>query len=253
MGSHLTKNVDFGFSNQLAKVAQQYATQQSRWLDAIAPALANIKTTFYPSNLRNIERLDLSDIEQVVMLDGVALYEVPGAELADKLIRATSSAARREILGRKWKEIATDCRAALVPCQSAEVAPLITYALDALDALETSNSHAAQSLAGSLIDTILRKYLPRTKPLIVPGKKTKTDAYLDFSVRQYIALAPIWQTYQHYFPDDGDPIPRTFNRHATAHTVSRQQYSRRNAVQGLMLVCGLLRFLDEQTAAQVAA
>jgi hypothetical protein len=34
--------------------------------------------------------------------------------------------------------------------------------------------------------------------------------------------------------------------------VGSQQYSRRNAVQGLMLVCGLLKFLDEQAAQKAA-
>jgi hypothetical protein len=101
---------------------------------------------------------------------------------------------------------------------------------------------------------LLRRYLSKTKPLILPGRKTKNaDAYLDFSVRKYIALAPIWQAYQNYNLDNGDRVPRTFNRHATAHTVGSQQYSRRNAVQGLMLVCGLLKFIDEQASAQAAA
>ncbi|HEX6525471.1 MAG TPA: hypothetical protein VF070_36495, partial [Streptosporangiaceae bacterium] len=87
-----------------------------------------------------------------------------------------------------------------------------------------------------------------------PSKKTKSaDGYLDFSVRKYIALGPIWQAYQSYYPDNGDRVPRTFNRHATAHTVGSQQYSRRNAIQGLMLVCGLLKFLDGQDPVPLAA
>jgi len=65
-------------------------------------------------------------------------------------------------------------------------------------------------------------------------------------VKEFIAIAPIWQAYQQYYPDKNDPIPRAFNRHATAHTVGTLQYSRRNAVQGLMIVCGLLKFIDQQ-------
>lgn len=250
LGDQLTKGAYFGWNDHLAKSAGLYAIQQANWLRSIPPVLESLRGRFFPTNLQDIEQLSLEDIEQVVMLDGIALYEVPRAEIAEKLVRAPSSSARRDILGRNWREIVADCRTILESCKSAEVVQMIRFVTDAIDALEGGNATSAQSLAGSLADTLLRRYLPKTKPLIVPGRKTKNaDAYLDFSVRKYIALAPIWQAYQGYYPDNGDRVPRTFNRHATAHTVGSQQYSRRNAVQGLMLVCGVLKFIDEQAAA----
>lgn len=253
IASHLAKNANFGL-HDFAQITKLYADQQATWLKGIAPALAILKGSFFPSNLRGIRDLTLEEVEQVVMLDGIALYEGPRTEIAEKLVRAPSSAARREILGRKWREIAADCREVLEKCQSTGAAPMIRFALHVVDALDAGNTTSAQPLAASLVDTILRKDLPTTKPLIVPSKKNKkSDAYLDFSVRKFIALAPIWQAYQNYFPDNGDRVPRTFNRHATVHTVGSQQYSRRNAIQGLMLVCGLLKFLDEQASAREAA
>lgn len=250
LGDQLTRGAYFGWNDQLAKIAGLYATQQADWLRSIAPGLGSLRGRFFPTNLQGIEKLSLEDIEQVVMLDGIALYEIPRVEIAERLVRASSSSGRRDILGRKWREIVADCRTTLESCKSAEVVQMIRFATDAIDALEGGNATSAQSLAGSLVDTLLRRYLPKTKPLILPGRKTKNaDAYLDFSVRKYIALAPIWQAYQSYYPDNGDRVPRTFNRHATAHTVGSQQYSRRNAVQGLMLVCGLLKFIDAQAAA----
>lgn len=254
LGDQLTKGAYFGWNDQLAKIAGLYAAQQANWLRSITPALDSLRVNFFPANLQGIENLGLEDIEQVVMLDGIGLYEVPRAEIAERLVRAPNSSARRDILGRKWREIVADCRTTLESCESAEVMQMVRFAMDAIDALEGGNATSAQSLTGSLVDTLLRRYLPKTKPLILPGRKTKSaDAYLDFSVRKYIALAPIWQAYQSYYPDNGDRVPRTFNRHATAHTVGSQQYSRRNAVQGLMLVCGLLKFIDEQASAQAAA
>lgn len=254
LGDQLTKGAYFGWNNQLAEVAGLYATQQANWLRSIAPALDSLRVHFFPTNLQGIEELSLEDIEQVVMLDGIALYEVPRAEIAERLVRALSSSARRDILGRNWREIVADCRTTLESCESAEVGQMVRFAMDAIDALEGGNATSAQSLAGSLVDTLLRRYLSKTKPLILPGRKAKNaDAYLDFSVRKYIALAPIWQAYQNYNPDNGDRVPRTFNRHATAHTVGSRQYSRRNALQGLMLVCALLKFIDEQSSAQAAA
>jgi hypothetical protein len=255
IASQLGKSADFGWTGELARFTKLYADQQAQWLKAITPALPTLRVAaFFPSNLQDVEGLGLQSVEQVVMLDGIALYAVPRAEIAEKLLCAESSSARRVILGRKWKEIAADCRAALESCQSSELAPVVRFALDAVDALERGNATSRQALSGSLTDTILRKYLSKTRPLIVPSKKTKnTDAYLKFSVRKYLALGPIWQAYQSYYPEKGDYVPRTFNRHATAHTVGSRQYSRRNAVQGLMLVCGLLKFLDEQDSARLAA
>ena len=74
-------------------------------------------------------------------------------------------------------------------------------------------------------------------------------AYDEFGAHEYIAFAPVWQAWQKFFPDEGRPVPRTFSRNATAHTVSTKQFTRRNAVQGLMIACGILVFLDEQATA----
>jgi hypothetical protein len=41
---------------------------------------------------------------------------------------------------------------------------MVRFAVDAVDALEAGNASSAQSLVSSLLDTILRKYLPKTKP-----------------------------------------------------------------------------------------
>jgi hypothetical protein len=246
LSKSLTDNAFFGWSDQLAKITKQYAVQQADWLKDIVSNISRLKSDFYPSNLRDIDGLSLEDVQQVVMLDGITLYEVPRAEIAEKLIRATSSADRRTIIGRKWREITSDCQTVLRSCNTAELIPMVTFASACINALEAGNTASAQSLSASIIDTLLNQYLHEIKPLLVPSKNNRNaKKYSNFSVRKYIALAPIWQTYQHYYPSNGDKIPRTFNRHATAHTVSRQQYSRRNAIQGLMLVCGLLAFIDK--------
>ena len=245
LSSQLLKNIDFGWTDEIARIGQQFASYQSKWLEDLKPLLAQVTSDFYPSNLGNDFTLD--QIEQVVMLDGIALYEMPRAEIVTPLICASSSAARREILGRRWKAIAVDCRGVLDSCESPEAAPLAKFAVDAVDALEGGNPTSAQALAGSLLDTILRKFFADQRLDLLPSKKTtNTDAYLERTVKEFIAIAPIWQAYQQYYPDKNDPIPRAFNRHATAHTVGTLQYSRRNAVQGLMIVCGLLKFIDQQ-------
>lgn len=245
--AQLTKNVDFGLT-AFTELAQEFAAQQSSWLKDLGPTLTRFEASFYPSNLRYISGLQLEEVEQVVMVDGIALYHVPRASIAEALIRANGASQRRGILGRRWKAILADCHAAVSGCTTETVAPYAKATVAALDALESGHAEAAQALTGSLLDAIVNTYFGKDRYLYTPDKNGKrtSDAYDEFGVHEYIAFAPIWQAWQKFFPDEGKPVPRTFSRNATAHTVSAKQYTRRNAVQGLMIVCGILVFLDEQ-------
>jgi hypothetical protein len=251
IASQLAKNIDFGFAESAATIAAQFAAQQATWLKSIGPAIASMHAAFYPPNLRSIEGLKFEEVEQVVMVDGIPLYGVPHASTAAALIRADGASKRRDVLGRRWKTISADCREAVERCTSETVTPYVSFAVAAIDALDAGHTEAAQALAGSLVDAILRSYFGSDRYKYTPDKKGKRtkDAYDEFSVRQFIAFAPMWQTYQQFFVTDGDKVPTTFSRNATAHTVSRRQFNRRNAVQGLMVACSLLCRLHEEAVA----
>lgn len=255
LGANLTRTIDFGISDSVAKVAQQFAAQQTTWLKTLGPTLERLKANFYPPNLRGIEDLKFEDVEKVVMADGIALYGVPRTSIAEALILADSVAKRREILGRRWKSISADCREELDRLSSYAVASYRTFALAALDALDAGHTAAAQALAGSVIDSLLTAYFGRDRWQYTPDRKGNrtTKAYEEFSVRQFIAFAPMWQTYQQFWVHEGDDIPMTFSRNATAHAVSQRQFNRRNAVQALLFVSSLLSFLDEQALRREAA
>ena len=246
--AYLTKNVDFGSSGGFTKLARQVATQQSAWLKTIRPAFESPKFSFYPPNLRQIAGLRWVEVESVVMVDGIALYGVPRSSIAEALIRADSAAKRRGILGNRWKTISGDCRVAIAGCRTGAAESYIPMALAALDALDDGHEAAAQALAGALLDSMVNSYFGQLRHLYTPDKKGKrtNGAYDEFSAHEYIALAPIWQAWQKFFPDEGLPVPHTFSRNATAHTVSEKQYTRRNAVQSLMIVSGLICFFDRE-------
>jgi hypothetical protein len=250
LATNLTQTIDFGISDSVAKIAQQFAAQQSSWLKTLGPTLERLRESFYPPNLRGIEDLEFEDVEKVVMADSIALYGVPRTALAEALVRADSVAKRREILGRRWKAVSADCRDVVEGFQSQAVAPYVPSALAALDALDGGHTAAAQALAGSLIDSLLTAYFGKNRYQYTPDRKGKrtTKVYEEFTVRQFIAFAPMWQTYQQFWVDEGDTVPTTFSRNATAHTVSPRQFNRRNTVQGLLFATSLLYFLDEQAS-----
>lgn len=246
ISGQLYKNVDFGLSDSFAKLAQQVAAQQSAWIKTLGPSLERLKLSFYPPNLQPIEGLRWEAVESVVMVDGIALYGVPRTAIAEALIRADSAAKRRDILGRRWKAISADCRAVVEGCETAAVAPYVPMALRALGALEAGHTEAAQALIGSLLDSMVNTYFGADRYLYTPDKRGKRTnaAYDEFTAHEYIALAPTWQAWQKFFPNEGLPVPHTFSRNATAHTVSTKQYTRRNAVQSLMIVSSLIYFFN---------
>lgn len=250
LSANLTKNIDFGISDSVTKLAQQFVAQQSSWLTTLQPTLELLKKSFYPPNLRGIEDVVFEDVENVVMADGIALYGVPRTSVAKALIGAPSAAKRREILGRRWNVISTDCRKAVEGLRSEAVGPYASFAIAALDALDNQHPEAAQALTGSLIDSLLTAYFGKDRRNYTPdrnGRRT-TEAYDEFTIRQFIAFAPTWRAYQQYQVTEGDRIPNTFSRHATAHTVSPRQFNRRNAVQALLFATSLLLFFDEQAS-----
>lgn len=247
----LIQNIDF---SAIAAASERFSEQQAALLKNLVPAMDAMRARFYPPNLRGIDRLDIASVNHLVMAEGIPLYGVPRTSIAEALIRAENEPARRAILGRRWKAISADCRELLMGCTLPAVAQYVPVALAALNALEAGHPMAAQALIGSLTDVIVNgyfSYVGKNRYDFTPGKRNLTnEAYEEFTIREFIAFAPIWQAYQQFFVSNGDKIPMTFSRNATVHTVSSRQYSRRNAVQGLMLVTSLLYRWNEEVAAK---
>ncbi|KQP63523.1 hypothetical protein [Nocardioides sp. Leaf285] len=248
--SLLAGNAIFDVNERTAKMLARFSNEQTSLLQRIAPLLEKVRIGFYPGNLRDIEGIEFAEVEEVVMLDGIALYGVPRQEIAEKLLRAENTADRRNILGRRWKAISSDCRIALAGCSSSIASPYLRFAVGALDALDAANPDAAQAMAASVLDTVVNDYFGKQRYDLTPNRNT-TDAgeYDNFTMLEFIAFAPLWKAYQQYRPDKGDLVPRTFSRHASVHGVGSRQFSRRNAVQAVLFVSSLLVFLDEEAAA----
>jgi len=75
-----------------------------------------------------------------------------------------------------------------------------------LDALDNSHTEAAQALTGSLIDSLLTAYFGKDRYKYTPAKNGKrtTEGYEEFTIRQFVAFAPMWQVYQQFWVQDGD-------------------------------------------------
>ncbi|UYM06082.1 hypothetical protein [Solicola gregarius] len=253
--AEIARNAEF--ADSVSRLADQIAKHHEATFRSLAESARKLSTAFYPANLRGIDDLEFSAVEEVVLEDGIALYVVPRTVIAEALVHAEGTDVRLAIIEHEWKAIAEDCRVALDACTTEYVAEWVATGLAALDALDGGHHSAAQALVGSLTDTVVTSYMGDrdTKRKFTPdrsGSRTN-DEYRKLGVRSLIALGPIWQAHRQFHAEDGDAIPTTFNRHATAHTVSAEQYTRRNLVQGLMLVCSLISFVNERAVSEEAA
>jgi hypothetical protein len=119
----------------------------------------------------------------------------------------------------------------------------VAFAYKAVDALLAGNPEAGQALAANLLDSILRKEFSSSDRRSITSQKDRLDIE-DYPPRVALVLGGIWGAHGEFWPDHGDQIPLRFSRHASAHGVSKRQYSRINSTISLMHVTALLRVIQ---------
>lgn len=200
---------------------------------------------FYPKNLRDATP-SRREFEALMLDEGIPLMWVPGPQVVRALLDATDAPARRRIIGRRWRGISYDCEAVIADITHPALNDAHTFALVCISALRTGHTAPAQALAANLLDSLLRIHLnDADRKKLTSNKKDKDKFDLNsYGANVALTFAPVWSAHAEYWPKEGDPIPRTFGRHPSAHGVSRNQYSRINAVIAIMLVTSILKLLD---------
>lgn len=210
------------------------------------PSWEDMARGIYPVNILDAEaEITIAEMKAWMLEEGLPIAWVPRATTIDALHAAGSASARRVVFGRRWKAILTDCEAVLQKVSSSEVAPFATLAQKAIDGIREGHHELAQAFVANTLDTTTRRWMStslRTEVTSASPKKRKDPD--TFTSRQFFAFAQLQGIYRPYFPDDGEPIPATFNRHAAAHGVSRRQYSRINSVIGAAHLTSWLWFVD---------
>ncbi|MEU6885666.1 hypothetical protein ABZ918_10715 [Streptomyces viridosporus] len=230
----------------VATVSRSYAPQ---W-QSIFENIRRFSASIFPENWEGVDRPSIDEFETLLIDEGIALMWVPGPKVIQALLNADTAAERRRIIGRRWKRIAADCEAALTDVTHPALQDAKRFGLDCVSAIQDGHTSAAQALAGNLLDSVLRKNFDNAARLEVTRNNFKKNGVRfnldDYKIRAAFTFAPVWCAHAKYRTEDGDPIPRTFGRHPTTHAVSRAQYSRINAVMGLMLVTSVIKFFDTE-------
>lgn len=176
---------------------------------------------------------------------------VPRASVLRELI-AAKEADRQAVFAARRVEIIEDCCACLEEVTSVELVDIAAKLGEALELAETGRHLvAAQALAASVFDTILRRNI---KPQSVAGyylkaKKEIADRHENASLAQLrwgVVHVPAIVALTKFDAPNGDPVPTIFNRHASAHAVGPEQYTEANTVIALALATSLVREAHQQ-------
>lgn len=196
-----------------------------------------------PPNLRGIRDLRISAVVDFMAEEGIPLYLVPRASTVEAFLRAEGRQSRRAILGSRSSSIVADCREVWARHRTPRTDEWIGLLDAGLQAYESGHTQAAQALFTVVLDTITFA-LPAHDRRRYTGRRNGSqefDHLLDeqgFSTA--LAILPLWSIHEENWASQGHPVPRPLNRHASLHRASSKQYTKRNAIQALMLATSLL-------------
>ncbi|MEV5967310.1 hypothetical protein AB0L70_36415 [Kribbella sp. NPDC051952] len=208
--------------------------------------LRQVVESILPPNWRGASGLSVDLLETLLLDEGLPLAWIPPTDVLEKVFAAPTPAKRRSVIGRNWKTIGESCVQVLDSIEDPGLSEHVQFARLSAESLLGASSAPSQALSANLLDSVLRAEFSDHR-----GKVTNQKQRLnmdDYPIRVAIVLGAVWSAHGTYWPDKGDKIPITFSRHASAHGVSRRQYTRINATLSLMHVTALLKMLDVDTS-----
>ena len=117
----------------------------------------------------------------------------------------------------------------------------------AVKARAAFNNHpeAAQALAAATLTTVIHRHLGMKRLADVESRFSDWEDAPYWQIRMVLVGLAVAKALERNHPQDGDPSPSNFNRHAAIHGVSLSQYNRAHSLSALMALAGLLRELHE--------
>ena len=239
--------VDFGAGKTAALFARQFSARHTHLWSWLENNGRRLRLAFFPLNLRvidGIEDIGITRVREIVVEEGLPLYMVPGPQTAALLLRADSETARRAILADRCEHVVEDCREVVEAIECEDLAGDRRMVLKAIAAFVDGHHETAQALAGSIIESLVWDHFGRDDKS--RRRYTRGDEFPEASI-----LPSVFQGVQ--CRSKGDPVPSVFSRHGSAHTISEVQFTKVNALQGLMLASSLLVIREETLAVEQAA
>ena len=197
-----------------------------------------------PPNWRDLGNSREVEVLAIMAETGWCLVWCPRRELIERLLEAPDLEARTIVLLGAQELVVEDMRACLAEITSEDVAGHRTAAQQAIDAFEAGHVEAAQALAAAAISALINGTLGLTfhraeESLQGDPMEASIKAFRKRAVFNMVSIS-----LQRYYADRGDPVPASFSRHATAHSISNEQYTKVNSLAALLLLVAFIKELD---------
>lgn len=221
-----------------------------RLLNFPLPPLAESRRHL-PRNWRSID-VEPDEVESEVreiLEEGIPLAWVPAPRVIELLLDAPDAAARRRVITNNHRGILTSCEQLASRLSSPRALHYADIVRKSVRALRDGHTEAAQALASSLLDTLVGNHTRDALGLTV-GSLKNASAYTATRKRGWgitLALHPL--TVVMSGPHTTKNPTRRYNRNATVHAITRQQYTRVNAVLAIMNATSVLACFVRETPA----
>lgn len=221
--------------DELARNAGWIKTLRDAWLAAL------------PANVRDVERLSLSALCDFLAVEGIPLYLIPRCATVEAFLAAPDHAAVRQLLSTRAGSIAADCMAVWARYRNPKTEEWIRLLEAGQLAYRGGHAAAAQALFANVLDSV-------TFAMPAPDRRRYTrhkwgdadyEHLLEEDLATALAIMPLWRVHEENWAGKGHDVPREFNRHATLHRASARQYTKRNAIQAMMLATSLVAWFAE--------
>lgn len=212
----------------------------------LAKNISQSLSASFPPNWQGEELINLpTNLETMLLDEGLPLAWVPPRPILEKLFAAQSAGARRTVLSNNWRSIVKACVAELDDVREQRLVEYVEFATEAAESLRDGRWRASQALSANLMDSILNQSFDKASKKRLTSQQTRIG-WEDYPIRSALVIGGIWGSYSEYWPSKGDPIPRRYTRHASAHGVSHRQYTRLNALIALMHNVGLIKVVQSE-------
>jgi hypothetical protein len=193
-----------------------------------------------PGNWRDLAFDEIERVLDVMEESGWALVWTPRAEIVRELI-GTESESRDEKLLEREQAVLDDLSEATRALAVSPEAELAAANQEAIGSYLDGRYRASQALATVIFTTLFHRYVSEkfAKGRMSLEPLDPREATLG-NVRRYCVLRSVLVAIDTYFGRDDEPIPTRFNRHASTHRLSPEQYTKLNALAALMLTTSLL-------------
>jgi hypothetical protein len=225
--------------DRLAAFAERLGSSIEPFFAGIETLELNILREKGPDNWRDLH--DTHDLRQLLGLAeaGIPVTWVPRASILAELLEADPEERLNVLLAHR-DEILSDCATVSAPTRTGPFAQQATFLGEAITAFNHGLHAAAQALAASVMDTLLRRAVHEP---VRRGYYNKVKDTVDSITFPELAWAVThWPVLTALATFNGeDAVPPMFNRHATAHAVNDIQYTTTNALVAVMLATSVLR------------